>query len=113
MNLVQRFLAKERKSIRLRVFARRTRPVTMEGNEKSISKGMFAFLPSLVGLLPGLRHLGAILAVTGLIIFMAWMGWCVWQYEVAKFQRDKSARKIFIRQRNALLSKEYWEDPDG
>lgn len=113
MNLVQRFLARERKSIRMRVFARKARPITMEGNEKSIAKGMVAFLPSLLGLLPGLHHAGAILAVTGLVVFMLWAGWCVWQYEVAHYQRDKRARKIFIRQRNALLSKEYWEDPEG
>lgn len=113
MNLVQRFLARERKSIRMRVFARKARPVTMEGNEKSIAKGFVVFLPSLLGFLPGCRQLGAVLLVSGLVAFMLWTGWCVWQYEVAKFQRDKRARKIFIRQRNALLSREYREDPEG
>lgn len=113
MNLVQRFLARERKSIRMRVFARKVRPVTMEGNEKSIAKGLIAFLPSILAFLPGCHQLGAPLFISGLVAFMLWMGWCVWQYEVAKFQRDRRARKIFIRQRNALLSNEYWEDPDG
>lgn len=110
MNPVADFLAKERKAIRKAALARRARICTMEGNEKSIGKGFIAFVPSLLAFMVSSPLAGVILLCVGLLPFLMWMGWCVWQFEVVVHERNRRARKILIHERNKVLAKEYREE---